>query len=101
MRQGTRAGIELTLGSVLLVAAMAGGLYFMVRPEPSLLDRWGFAAIRAVHHSGFLVALTRLGSPFVVVAAAAAGFLATVRRNRPRAVALLVGPVLAVGCATG
>jgi len=97
MRQGARAGIELTLGSVLVVAAVAGGLYFMVRPEPSLLDHWVFAAIRPVHHSGFLVAVTRLGSPFVVVAAAAAGFLATIRRNRPRALALLVGPVLAVG----
>ena len=32
--------------------------------------------------------MTRLGSPFVVVAAAAAGFLATIGRNRPRALAL-------------
>ena len=75
---------------------MAGGLYFRVRPGPVLFDRWVFAAIRPVHHSGLLVALTRLGSPFVVVAAAGAGCLATLRRNRPRAVALLVGPVAAV-----
>jgi membrane-associated phospholipid phosphatase len=69
----------------------------MVRPGPTFLDGWAFAAIRPVHHSGFLVAATRVGSPFVVGAAAVAGFLATVRRDRPRAVALLVGPVLAIG----
>lgn len=96
MKRRAHAGIELSIGSLLLLAAMAGGLYFMVRPGPALLDRWLFAAIRPVHHSGFLVGVTRLGSPFVVLAGAAAGFLATVRRNRPRAVALLVGPVLAV-----
>jgi len=96
MRHRTRAGIELTVGSLLLLAVMAGGLYFMVRPGPVLLDPWVFAALRPVHHSGFLVAVTRLGSPFVVLAGAAAGFLATLRRNPPRAVALLVGPVLAV-----
>ena len=96
MTHRRRAGIELTIGSLLLSGAIAGGLYFMVRPGPVLLDPWVFAALRPVHHSGFLVAVTRLGSPFVVVAAAAAGFLATVRRNRPRAVALLIGPVAAV-----
>ncbi len=96
MKHRGRDGIELTIGSLLLLAAMAGGLYFMVRPGPALLDRWLFAAARPVHHSGFLVAVTRLGSPFVVVAAAAAGCLATIRRNRPRAAALLVGPLLAV-----
>jgi len=83
-------------GGLLLLVVVGGGLYFRVRPGPTVFDRWAFAAIRPVHHSGLLVALTRIGSPFVVVAAAVAGFLATVRHNRPRAMALLVGPVLAV-----
>ena len=51
------------------------GLYFSARPGPTVLDRWAFAAIPAVHHSGLLLAVTRLGSPFVVVAAAVAGSL--------------------------
>jgi membrane-associated phospholipid phosphatase len=96
MRHHGRAGIELTIGSLLVLGAVVGGLYFMVRPGPVVLDPWLFAALRPVHHSGFLVTVTRLGSPFVVAAAGAAGFLATLRRNRPRAVALLVGPVAAV-----
>jgi membrane-associated phospholipid phosphatase len=96
MRHRTRAGVELTIGSLLVLAAVSGGLYFMVRPGPVLLDPWVFAALRPVHHSGLLVTVTRLGSPFVVMAAAGAGCLATLRRNWPRAVALLVGPVAAV-----
>jgi membrane-associated phospholipid phosphatase len=94
-----RARIELVAGGLLLLVVVVGGLYFRARPGPTVLDRWAFAAIGPVHHSGLLVALTRVGSPFVVVAAAVAGFLATFRRNQPRAVALLVGPVVAVaGC---
>jgi membrane-associated phospholipid phosphatase len=96
MNHKTRAGIELTVGILLLAAVIVSALFFLVRPGPMLLDRWAFAAIRPVHHSGFLLVVTRLGSPFVVVVAAVAGSLATVRRNRPRAIALLVGPVLAV-----
>jgi membrane-associated phospholipid phosphatase len=91
-----RARIELAVGSLLLLAVVVSGLYFVVQPGPTLLDRWTFAAIRPVHHSGFLLVMTRLGSPFVVITAAIAGSVATVRRNRPRAGALLVGPVLAV-----
>jgi membrane-associated phospholipid phosphatase len=94
--RGGRAGVELAVGLVLLGAVMVSGLYLKLRPGPTPFDRWGLVAIPAVRHSEFLIAVTRLGSPFVVVAAAVAGFLATVRRNRPRAAALLVGPVLAV-----
>jgi len=91
-----RRGVELAVGLVLVGAVVVSGLYLTARPGPTFFDRWGLAAIPAVHHSWLLLAVTRLGSPFVVVAAAGAGFLATVRRNRPRAAALLVGPVLAV-----
>jgi len=92
----TRASTELTVGGLLVLAVIGAGLFFKVRPGATVLDRWALAAIPAVHHSGLLLVVTRLGSPFVVVVAAVAGFLATWRRNRPRALALLVGPVLAV-----
>ncbi len=92
----SRAGVELVVGALLVGVVALSGLYFMVRPGPTLLDRWAFAAFPAVHHSGFLLLVTRLGSPFVVAAAAVAGFLATIRRNPARALALLGGPVAAV-----
>jgi membrane-associated phospholipid phosphatase len=92
----TRAGIELIVGLLLVSGVVVAGLYFSARPRATVFDRWAFAAIPAVHHSGLLLAVTRLGSPFVVVAAAVAGSLATIGRNRPRAFALLLGPVLAV-----
>jgi membrane-associated phospholipid phosphatase len=91
-----RAGIELAVAIALVAGVVVAGLYFSARPSPTIFDRWAFAAVPAVHHSGLLIAVTRLGSPFVVVAAAVAGSLATLGRNRPRALALLVGPVLAV-----
>ena len=95
-RSKMRAGTELTTALVLVGGVVVAGLYFALRPGPTVFDRWALAAIPAVHHSGLLLAVTRLGSPFVVVAAAGIGFLATIRRNRPRAVALALGPVLAV-----
>lgn len=95
-RTRTSAGIELATALVAVAGVVVAGLYFSARPGPTFVDRWAFAAVPAVHHSGLLLAVTRLGSPFVVVAAAAAGFLATIGRNRPRAVALAVGPLLAV-----
>lgn len=96
MTRRALAGAEPTVATFLLGAVTVAGLYLRVRPGPTFLDTWGLAAIPAVHHSGFLIATTRLGSPFVVVVGAVAGFLAAFGRNRPRAVALLVGPVLAV-----
>ncbi|MGD0381287.1 MAG: phosphatase PAP2 family protein [Acidimicrobiales bacterium] len=97
MREKSRAGIELTAAVVLLAAVALAGLYLKARPGPTPIDRTVLAAFPFVRHSGFLVAVTRLGSPFVVVAAAVAGFLATVSRHRARAVALLIGPLVAVG----
>ncbi len=97
----TRTGLELTVALVLVFGVVVAGLYFTARPGPTVFDQWAFTAIPAVHHSGLLLAVTRLGSPFVVVAAAVAGMLGTMARNRPRAVALLVGPVLAVTVCDG
>ncbi len=96
MNHKTRARLELIVSGILLVAVAMSSLYFMVRPGPTVLDRWMFTAIRPVHHSGFLLMVTRLGSPFVVVVAAVAASLATIRHNPPRAFALLGGPFLAV-----
>jgi membrane-associated phospholipid phosphatase len=94
---GQRVDVELAAAFLALLAVMAMGLWFMVRPGPTALDRWVMAVVPHVHRSGSLVASTRLGSPFVLAVGAAVGFLATAGRNFPRALALLTGPVMAVG----
>jgi membrane-associated phospholipid phosphatase len=94
---GPRVDVELGAAVLALLGVLATGLWFTVRPGPTVLDRWGMAVVPHVHHAGTLVALTRLGSPFVVAVGGVVGFLATVGRNLPRAVALLTAPVMAVG----
>jgi len=80
-----------------MVAAVAAlSAYVMMRPGPTPIDTWTLARLPDRHHLGALVTATRLGSPLVVMAGAAAAFLITVRRNPARATAVLVGPAIAV-----
>jgi len=88
---------ELVAAVVLLLAVGALGAYLRVRPGPILLDRLASGVAPARHHGSALVALTRLGSPPVVLAGMVAGALATIRRHPARAMAVLAGPPLAIG----
>ena len=99
-RRGPRQlDIELAVACVLLAGVAVASVYFMARPEPTVFDRWVFAVIPKRPRSGYVIAVTRLGSPLVVGAGAVAAFLATIRRDRARAVALLVAPAATVfGC---
>ncbi|HUI04078.1 MAG TPA: phosphatase PAP2 family protein [Acidimicrobiales bacterium] len=87
---------ELALAWGLVAALCAMGAYVLVRPGPTPFDTWALAHLPDRHHLGALVTVTRLGSPVVVVAGAAAAFLTTLRRNPARATALLAGPAAAV-----
>jgi undecaprenyl-diphosphatase len=84
--------IELALACVLLAGVGVASVIFMARPEPTVFDRWVFAVIPTRPRSEYVIAVTRLGSPLVVAGGSVAAFLATLRRNRARATALLVAP---------
>jgi membrane-associated phospholipid phosphatase len=77
--------------AVSIVAAVA----MAVHPGPNALDRWGFRAVPHAPGSVVLVRITDIGSPVVLIAGA---LLAAVvaRHDRMRAVACLIGPLLAV-----
>ena len=88
--------IELALSVALLGAVGLAGLYFVVRPGATGVDRFVSSVIPPRPRSMYVVAVTRLGSAPVVLGGAVAGSLATMRRERARAVALLVAPVVTV-----
>jgi membrane-associated phospholipid phosphatase len=88
--------IELALSVAFLGAVALAGLSFVVRPGATGLDRFVFSVIPPRPRSIYVVAVTRIGSAPVLVAGALAGFVATIRRDRGRAVALLVAPVVTV-----
>ena len=88
--------IELALAGALLGAVALAGLYFLVRPGTTRIDRFVLSVIPLRPRSTYVVAVTRLGSAPVLVAGAVAGFIATMRRDRARAAALLVAPVVTV-----
>ncbi|HUY21454.1 MAG TPA: phosphatase PAP2 family protein [Acidimicrobiales bacterium] len=90
------ADVELVVACLLLMPVVVAGMYLMARPGPTLLDHWAFAVIPTRPHARLLAAVTRMASPPVVLAGVAAGFLAVVRRDRARGVAVVAGPALAV-----
>ncbi len=93
---------ERVVGLGLLVAVALAGAYFHVRPQPTPLDRLGFSLRPADVHSRVFLALVRLGSApalvggTVVGAAVAFGRVARRREDLRRAVACLLGPLVAV-----
>jgi membrane-associated phospholipid phosphatase len=66
-----------------------------VRPGANVLDRWGFDLVAKSPNSAFFIHTTDLGSPAVLVGGCVAGALIVVRRDRMRAVACLLGPLVA------
>jgi membrane-associated phospholipid phosphatase len=88
--------VELIVACALLAAVGLAGLYFMVRPGPTWFDRFVFSLITPRPRSQYVIAVSRLGSAPVLAVGALAGFVATIRRDRARAAALLAGPLCAV-----
>jgi undecaprenyl-diphosphatase len=78
----------------MVVASVVAAVAIAVHPGPNALDRWGFRAVPHAPGSVVLVRITDIGSPVVLIAGALLAAVA-VRRDRMRAVACLVGPLLA------
>ncbi len=90
------AVLELTAALALLAAAAIAGVLLVHRPWPNRLDVWGFSLLPANLGSRTYHDVADLGSAPVF----AAGILVTAAigwwRDRPRALACLLGPTLAV-----
>ncbi len=86
---------ELLVGVLLLAAVVVGGVYVAVRPAPGAVDIWLQQVIPG-STSRAETAVTALRHPWCIVIGSIVASAVTVRRDRPRAVACLVGPPLAL-----
>jgi membrane-associated phospholipid phosphatase len=98
-RRATRPGYliaEIGAGLFLLGSAALAGLLLVHRPWPNRLDVKGFALFPADPSSRLYNDIALAGSLRVLVVGVAIAGLVSVWRDRPRAVACTVGPVVAV-----
>ncbi len=86
---------ELLAGAILIAAVLLGGAYLALRPAPGPVDDWLQQVIPG-STSSTLTALTALRYPLCIVIGSIVACAVTVRRDRPRAVACLIGPPLAL-----
>jgi membrane-associated phospholipid phosphatase len=86
---------ELLVGVVLLAAVVVGGVYVAARPAPGAVDVWLQQVIPG-STSRAVTAVTALRYPWCIVIGSIVAAAVTVRRDRTRAVACLVGPPLAL-----
>jgi membrane-associated phospholipid phosphatase len=86
---------EAIAGLVLLGCSAFFALLMRVRPGANALDRWGFDLVAKSANSAFYIHTTDLGSPAVLVGGSVVAALIVVWRDRLRAVACLLGPLVA------
>ena len=89
------SGWELAVGVGLLVVVAIGAFYFADRPRSTALDGWVFAAVPDVGRST-LSAITWFSRPAVIIVGPVLLAWLVWRRDRARAVACLVSPILAL-----
>jgi membrane-associated phospholipid phosphatase len=87
---------ELGAGVLLLGGAALAGLFFVRRPWPNRLDAWGFRVLPENLNSQWAHAFVGLGSMTALLVGVLVVFLIGILRDRIRAVACAVAPVLAV-----
>src|SRR5664280_2498752 len=90
-----QAAVEVAVGSLLVLAMAAGGVYFAHRPASASVDGW-FLDVISTSSSPFFRASTPLRYPVIIIAGSIVASGIAFRRDRPRAVACLVGPPLAL-----
>jgi membrane-associated phospholipid phosphatase len=83
------------VGAVLVLVTVAAGFYWAARPAPNRMDRWIFDRIPG-SNSWLFTWVTYLRYPAVIVGGALVVAALTVRRDRIRAVACLLGPTVAL-----
>jgi membrane-associated phospholipid phosphatase len=90
-----QALVETVVGLVLVLVVAVVGAYFSYRPGVTRVDRW-FLSLVPDGPDRWFTAITRLRYPLVTVVGAMLAGAVAFRRDRPRAVACLVGPPLAL-----
>jgi membrane-associated phospholipid phosphatase len=88
--------VELVTGAILLTGAAFAGLFFVRRPWPNRLDTWGYRVLPADPTAPWAHAFVGLGSMSALLGGVLIVFLIGILRDRVRAVACAVAPVLAV-----
>ena len=86
---------HLIVGTTLLVAVAALGLYFAILPDPVVVDRWVLDLV-GPSGNGVLTGVTSLRYPQVIVVVSLLLAVVAFPRDRLRSLACLVGPPLAL-----
>jgi len=84
---------EVVVGAVVIVVVVLAGVYLSGH-DGGVVDRWLFRLVPSGH--SWFTAVTRLRYPAVTLVGAAVAAAVAFRRDRPRAVACLIGPPLAL-----
>jgi membrane-associated phospholipid phosphatase len=87
--------VEMIVGGALVLMAALGGVYFAFRPASGLVDGW-FLDLVGSSHSPWFSHMTSLRYPAVIIVAAVIAAGICLPRDRPRALACLIGPPLAL-----
>jgi undecaprenyl-diphosphatase len=87
---------EAIAGAVMVGLVLMAALWFRARPEPVFLDTWGFSFVHPSLTNSWWRDLTDLKSASVLAAGSILAAVTVVTRDRWRALACLVAPVLAV-----
>ena len=85
----------MAVGSLLVLAMAAGGAYFAFRPASGSVDGW-FLDLISASNSPFFSAATSLRYPVIIIIGSIVASGVAFQRDRPRAVACLIGPPLAL-----
>lgn len=85
---------ETFVGAVLVGWSILGAVAIHAHPQRNAVDRWGFEWIARSTQSTTLIHITDLGSAAVLAIGSVLAALLCVRRDRRRAIACLVGPLL-------
>lgn len=94
-RRKQEAAVELVLGTALVALTAIGGLWYAVRPASGRLDGWLLDLVTS-SRSRWFIDVTRLHEPWVIVTGAVIAALVCLPRDRPRSLACLIGPPLAL-----
>jgi membrane-associated phospholipid phosphatase len=95
VRRGPEAITELVAGAVLVGVTAVGGLWFALRPGSGRIDGRLLDLVGA-SRSRWYIDMTALHHPWVIIVGATVAAAVVFPRDRPRSLACLLGPPLAL-----